>query len=75
MSGVVIAQLILQYGIPAAEAIWKMVQSTTPPTQSDWDSLKALTSQTAKDRTLAQLKAAGIDPTSPQGVALLALVS
>lgn len=75
MSGVVIAQLIVQYGIPAAEAIWKMVQSATPPSQADWDNLKSLTSQTAKDRTLAQLKAARIDPTSAQGVAMLALVS
>lgn len=75
MSGVVIAQLILTYGIPAAEAIYNMVASSTPPTAADWANLKALTSQTAKDRTLKQLAAAGIDPTSPQGMAMLALVS
>ena len=74
MSGIVIAQLIVQYGLPAAEAIWKMCQQPTIA-QSDWDNLRTMTSQTARDRILLQLKAAGIDPASPQGVAMLALAS
>lgn len=74
MSGIVIAQLVLQYGVPAAEAIWKMTQATTI-SQADWDNLKAMTSQTAKDRAMVALKAAGIDPASPAGLSFLTLAS
>jgi len=74
MSAEMIVQLILQLGIPIAEQIWKMF--ATPgytPTQTDWDTLKALSAKTARTRMLEALAANGIDPTSPQGLALLAL--
>jgi len=66
--------VILQYGVPFAEQLWQNINSTTPPTQAQWDALKALSQQTAKTQMLAALARAGIDPASPQGVALLAQV-
>lgn len=74
MSVDLIVQLILQLGVPIAEQAWKMF--ATPnyvPTQADWDALKALAANTARTRMVDALKSNGIDPASPQGVALLAL--
>lgn len=76
MSAALIIQTILQFGVPFAEQLWKMFSPSTPaPTQADWDALKALAANTAKSRMADGLKANGIDPASPQGIALLALVS
>lgn len=74
MSVDTILQIILQFGVPFAEQIWKMFAGANPtPTQADWDALKALAANTARTRMMDALRANGIDPTSPQGVALLAL--
>jgi hypothetical protein len=70
-----IIQLIVTYGVPAAEQIYKMFSAPAGPTQADWDQLKTLTSTTARQQMLAVLAAHGIDPASPQGVALLALTA
>lgn len=67
-----ILQYGLQYGIPAIAAIVKLFQ-TTNPTDADWAALIASCSITARQQMLAALQKAGIDPASPQGVALLAL--
>lgn len=69
----VIAGLILQYGIPLAEKLWTKWASGNAPTQADWDELKQLAGQTAKDRMLLALFRAGIEPNSDQGKALLGL--
>jgi hypothetical protein len=68
-----IAQLIIQVGWPMAQKIWDLAQSGADATAADWASLTAMANQTAYDRMLAQLKAANIDPASPQGLAFLAL--
>ena len=68
-----IAQLIVQVGWPMAQQIISKVQSNAEVTPQDWAALLAMSQQSAKDRVLLQLKAASIDPASPQGVALLAL--
>lgn len=69
-----ILQLIVQDLIPLAEQVWKMFSNPAyVPTQADWDALKLLSQQTARTRMLDALKSNGIDPASPQGVALLAL--
>lgn len=73
MNWAVLVQVILQFGVPAAEQIWKMFSSPSGPTQADWDVLKALAANTARSRMLEALAANGIDPASPQGMALLAL--
>ncbi len=66
--------IIAQYGLPLAEALWTKWASGNAPTQADWDELKALAGQSAKDRMLKVLADHGIDPNSPQGKAFLALV-
>ncbi len=77
MTWAALIPLIVQYGLPVAEAIWKKVTTGANPTQADWDELKTLASTTARDRALAAMARATppIDPTSPQGLAILAAVS
>lgn len=70
-----VIQLIAQYGLPLAEQLWKNWGSTTAPTQEDWNTLKALAAQNAKAQMMAALVRNGVDPNSPQGQQLLALVS
>lgn len=57
--------------ITALIAKWETNGAVTP---AEWAALSAALTQTAQDRMKLQLVAAGIDPASPQGVALLALV-
>jgi hypothetical protein len=75
MTWAMIAQLIIQVGWPMAQQIITNIQSNAAVTPQDWAALLAMSQQTAKDRMLLQLKAANIDPASPQGVSLLALAS
>lgn len=69
-----ILPVILQYGVQFAEQLWQNMNSGTPPTQAQWDALKALSQQTARTQLLAAFARAGVDPASPNAVALLALV-
>lgn len=72
-----ILALVLKYGpeaISLAEFLWQKITAGTPPTQADWDQLKALANNTARSQMTAALLKAGIDPNSEQGKALLALV-
>jgi hypothetical protein len=77
MTWAAIIPIIIQYGLPVAESLWQKWTTGAAPTQADWDSLKALASETARDRVLAAMARAvpPIDPASPQGLALLAAVS
>lgn len=70
-----IAILIAQYGIPFVEYLIGLIQNKTEVTAAEWANLKALASVSGKDELLSRLQANGIDPASPQGLALLALVS
>lgn len=67
--------VIVQFGLPLAEKLWGLWTTGAAPTQADWDALKVLGKENAKSRMLLSLINNGIDPTSPQGVALLALVA
>jgi hypothetical protein len=67
--------IIAKYGLDVAEKIWSKWAYGKDPVQSDWDELKAMTNQMSKDRVLAALARAGIDPASDQGKALLDLAS
>lgn len=67
--------VILQYGVPFAEKLWMLIQSNAVPTQADWDSLRALTEQDAKQKMLEALLKNGIDPASDLGKSMLALAS
>jgi hypothetical protein len=75
MSWTLIAQLLVQYGIPTVAAIIQKVESGQQATLADFQALIALESQQARDRMLAVLRAQNIEPTSPTGLALLAAVS
>jgi len=73
MSWEVLVPIIAQYGLPLAENLWLKWSSGNPPSQADWDELRLLSQQTAKDRMILALQSAGIDPGSDQGKKLLAL--
>lgn len=66
--------LVIQYGAPAVQQLIAMFSKTTPPTDADWQALGLLTQTTARQQMLQVMAKHGIDPSSPQGVALLALV-
>ena len=67
--------IIAQYGLPLAEKLWTKLVSGNPPVQADWDELRALVGQTAKDRMTKVMIDNGIDPASEQGKIFLALAS
>ncbi|MEI6194396.1 MAG: hypothetical protein WCS42_08700 [Verrucomicrobiota bacterium] len=52
--------IIAQEGIPVAEALFQKWSSGTPPTQADFDELRALGRQSALDLLKARLVARGI---------------
>jgi len=66
--------IIANEGLPVAEALFKKWSAGTPPSQADFDELRALGQQTALDRTKARLAAAGIPLDSDQAKEILALV-
>lgn len=76
MPAALIAQLIIALGPSAISLITGLIskwETGTPVTATEWSSMTTAISQTASDRMKAQLITAGIDPASPQGVAMLAL--
>ena len=74
MTWAALLPLILEYGIPIAEKLWTLLQSNAAPTAADWEALKALGLSTRKQDMTAALIRNGVDPNSPQGQALLALI-
>lgn len=72
-----IIPLLTTFGPPAIALITALItkwETNGSVTSAEWLTLSAALTQTAKDRMTLQLIAAGIAPTSPQGIALLALV-
>ena len=67
--------VILQYGLPFAESLFQKISTGAPPTAQDFADLRTLAEVNAKGVMTSQLISQGIDPASPKGVALLALVS
>ena len=73
------AQLLTQYGAPAFSQFMQMFTPTpaTPagtlpvPTADQWIAFDNLTKVTARQTTLAELKANNVDPNSPFGMSLL----
>ena len=69
--------MLTTFGPSAVQLITALIdkwETNSTVTAAEWATLSAALTQTAKDRMKLQLIAAGIDPASPQGVALLALV-
>lgn len=75
MDWLTIIGLIQSVGLPLAEKLWQLWAKNAAPSQADWDVLKALSQQTARDRMILALAKNGIDPESEAGKALLALVA
>lgn len=68
--------LLEKFGPPAVgliEFLIKKVETSGTLTSVEWADQQAALKLTAADEMLGQLKAAGIDPASPQGVAMIAL--
>jgi hypothetical protein len=74
MDWLIIAQLIIKLGLPAANLIWTKWQAKGEPTQKEWDELKALANQTPESMLTQALQNNGIDINSPKAQELLALV-
>lgn len=73
-----IVQLLATFGPSAVALIDKLIakwETNGAVTAQEWAELRQLATQSAKDRMTAQLQAAGIDPASAQGQALLAAAS
>jgi len=75
MTWAALIPIIVQYGLPIAEKIWQLWSTNAVPDQAAWDALKALGTATRRQDMTAALVRNGVDPASPQGQALLALVS
>lgn len=62
MTWAVLLPIIAQYGIPFAYDLWKIVSSSSTPTQEQWDALLKLSEKTYLDYA----KEAGVPlPVSP----------
>lgn len=67
-------QIIAQYGIPLAEQLYTKWATGANPTAQDFTDLRTLAQDNGVSAMTAELAKLNIDPKSPQGVALLALV-
>ena len=74
MNWAVLIPIILTYGLPVAEKLFQLWSTNAVPAQADWDALKALGLSTRRQDMTAALIRNGVDPNSPQGQALLALI-
>ena len=71
-----IVQLLTTFGPSAVQLISTLIstwESNGIVTAAQWTTLAASLTLTAQDQMKKQLLAAGIDPTSPQGIAMLNL--
>lgn len=78
MSAALIIQLLATFGPSAIKLIDDLIvkiETKGDVTAAEWQTISAAVRQTAKDRMLTVLNSAGIDPTSPQGLAMLAAAS
>lgn len=78
MPAALIIQLIATFGPSAITLIDTLItkfQTNGVVSADEWTALSASLKLSAADHMKAQLAAAGIDPASTQGAALLALVS
>jgi hypothetical protein len=65
--------LITDLGLPAVQFIIKEIEGGNDATSATLSQVAAMANLKAKDEMLTVLKAQNIDPTSPAGIALLAL--
>ncbi len=70
----VIAGLVVQYGLPLAERIWQKASSNSPPTQADFDELKAMSERTPESLLREVLAANGVSETDPKAIEIFRLL-
>jgi hypothetical protein len=75
MNWEVIANLILEIGLPAVESIVAKWEAKGIPTLAEFQAIRDQANQTATDRLKARELAAGVDPSSGQGKVLLELAA
>lgn len=78
MSAALIAQLLATFGpsaIALIDGLIKKIEAKGDVTADEWTTLTADVRVTSKDVMLKALATAGVDPTSQQGIALLAAAS
>lgn len=73
MEWATIAALILKEGLPVAMQIAQWWSNNAKPTDAEWAALAAKGAQFARQRMALALVQNGVDPTSPEGKALLDL--
>lgn len=66
--------LIIQYGLPFAETVWRKAQSSKEVTQADWDELNQLAAQTPQTHLAGIAARAGVPMTDPRIVAIAELI-
>lgn len=69
----IVALLLVKYGIPTADAIVRKWLSGEPVTDTQWQEVRTVASQSARDVMRKKLTEAGINPESVEGVRLLNL--
>lgn len=74
MPAALIVQLIIQVGLPLTQELIAIWEKGGTVSSADFSALIAKTGTTARQVMLNQLKAANVDPASPQALALLAQV-
>lgn len=78
MNPALIAQLLATFGpsaISLIDGLIKKIETKGDVTAEEWEVLSADVRVSSKDVMLEALKQAGIDPASPQGIALLTAAS
>jgi hypothetical protein len=74
MEAAAIIDLLEEFGPPAINLVTTLIQKAEAKgtvSLAEWTTLTAAINLTAADHMTAMLKAAGIDPASPQGQAML----
>lgn len=66
--------IVAKYGLPLAEKLFQKWTTKTEPTQADFDELRQLASESAKEIVTSRLVAAGIPLDDPRAIELLSLV-
>lgn len=74
MQWTIIAQLILEYGLPFAEKVWSKWSSGKDVTQADFDELNVLANETPQSHLAVVASRAGLPMTDPRVVALAELI-
>jgi hypothetical protein len=66
--------LMIKYGIPFAESVYRRWAAGGAPTQKDFDELKAMAAETPESLFLSLAASRGLTPDDPRVVELMKLI-